>query len=291
MLKPVKDLQEILNRSAELAARLKLAEEHAQRLQDENQKLKALQPENQRLSERVVLLEEEVRWFKEQFFGRSSQKSGADLSAEQKMLFNEAEVLAAIEAAEAAHAARTSTIAAHERKAHTGGREAIPPHLPRKDIVHDLPNAQKYCEHEGVCWAMKRIGEEVSERYHYEGPKVWVERHIRPQYAPECCHQGVHIAPPPPHILPKTNASPSLLAYLITSKFVDGLPIYRVCGQLERQQVRLSPGVAGGWVNEVGGKVLPLINLMHEELLTYPLVQMDETYLNGPRTVMQSLFH
>ena len=96
MLKPVKDLQEILNRSAELAARLRLAEEHAQRLQEENQKLKALQPENQRLSERVVLLEEEVRWFKEQFFGRSSQKSGAELSSEQKMLFNEAEVLAGL---------------------------------------------------------------------------------------------------------------------------------------------------------------------------------------------------
>jgi len=284
VLKQVKDLQEIFSKNAELAARLKLAEEHAQRLQEQNHTLQALQPENQRLSERVSLLEEEVRWFKEQFFGRSSQKSGAELSSEQKMLFNEAEVLAAIEAADAAHAARTATIAAHERKAHTGGREPIPPHLPRKDILHDLPNAQKYCEHEGVCWAMKRIGEEVSERYHYEGPKVWVERHIRPQYAPECCHQGVHIAAPPAHILPKTNASASLLAYLITSKFVDGLPIYRVCRQLERQEVRLSPGTAGSWVNAIGEKVLPLINLLHEELLTYPLVQMDETYLQVVRS-------
>lgn len=284
MLKPVKDLQEILNRSGELAARLKLAEDHARHLQEENQKLKALQPENQRLSERVVLLEEEVRWFKEQFFGRSSQKRGVELSSEQKLLFNEAEVLAAIAAAEAAHAVRMNTIAAHERKAHTGGRETIPAHLPRKDIVHDLPNVQKYCEHEGVCWAMKRIGEEVSERYHYEAPKVWVERHIRPKYAPECCHQGVHIAPPRPHILPKTNASASLLTHLITSKFVDGLPIYRVCGQLERQQVHLSSGVAGGWVNEVGEKMLPLINLMHEELLTHPLIQMDETYLQVVRS-------
>ncbi len=37
------------------------------------------------------------------------------MSAEQKMLFNEAEVLSAIEAAEAAHAARTTGISAHER--------------------------------------------------------------------------------------------------------------------------------------------------------------------------------
>ena len=125
----------------------------------------------------------------------------------------------------------------------------------------------KHCEHEGVCWAMRCIGEEVSERYHYEAPKVWVERHKRPKWSCEECHDGVHIAPCPAHILPKTNASASLLTHLIASKFVDGLPIYRVCRQLERQHVRLSPGTAGTWVNAVAEKVLPLINLMHEELL------------------------
>jgi transposase len=161
------------------------------------------------------------------------------MAAEQKLLFNEAEVLAAIEAADAAHAARTTTIAAHERKRHSGGREVIPAHLPRKDIVHDLPNEQKHCEHEGVCWAMQRIGEEVSERYHYEPPKVWVERHVRPKFSCSHCHESVHIAPNPPTILPKSNASASLLAALITSKFVDGMPIYRTCQQLQRQDVRL----------------------------------------------------
>lgn len=278
MLGPVKNVQDILAKNAELSSRLKVSDEQIRQLQEENQRLKALQPQNQRLSERVLLLEEEVRWFKEQYFGRSSQKS-AELSPDQKMLFNEAEVLAAIEEAEAAHAARTSTVQAHERQRHGGGREAIPEHLPRKDIVHDLPNAQKHCEHDGACWAMDCIDREISERYHYEAPKVWVERHIRPKWACGRCHQGVHIAPCAPQILPKTNASASLLAYLIASKFVDGLPIYRICRQLERQQVVLSPGTAGTWVNAVGEKVLPLINLMHEELLTHPLLQMDETYL------------
>lgn len=64
---------------------------------------------------RLMLLEEEVRWFKEQYFGRSSQKSSSEMNSEQKLLFNEAEVLAAIEAADAAHAARTLQISAHER--------------------------------------------------------------------------------------------------------------------------------------------------------------------------------
>jgi len=94
----------------------------------------------------------------------------------------------------------------------------------------------------------------------------------------------VRIAPVPPHILPKSNASASLLAYLIASKFVDGLPIYRVCQQLQRQDVHLSPGTAGTWVNAVGEAVLPLINLLHEELLTNPFVQMDETHLQVLRS-------
>ena len=269
VLEPIKQARDLQAKNAELTARVKLSDEQLQRLQQQNE----------HLTERLMLLEEEVRWYKEQFFGRSSQKSPADMAAEQKLLFNEAEVLAAIEAADAAHAARTTTIAAHERKRHSGGREVIPAQLPRKEIVHDLANEQKHCEHDGVCWAMERIGEEVSERYHYEPPKVWVERHVRPKWGCNHCHQGVHVAPCAPHILPKSNASASLLAQLITSKFVDGLPIYRLCQQLQRQEVRLSPGTAGSWVNEVGEAVLPLINLMHEELLSAPFVQMDETYL------------
>ena len=269
MLDAIKNVQEILAKNAELASKVKLSDEQLQRLQEKNE----------RLSERLMLLEEEVRWYKEQFFGRSSQKSPAEMAAEQRLLFNEAEVLAAIEAADAAHAARTTQIAAHERKRHSGGREVIPAHLPRKEIVHDLPNEQKHCEHDGVCWAMERIGDEVSERYHYEAPKVWVERHVRPKWGCPRCHQGVHIAPCPPQVLPKSNASASLLAYLIASKFIDGMPIYRTCQQLQRQEVRLSPGTAGTWVNAVGEAALPLINLMHEELLSAPFVQMDETYL------------
>jgi hypothetical protein len=63
------------------------------------------------------------------------------------MLFNEVEVLAAIEAAEEAQRQRTTKVDAHERQ-HTGGRKAIskhPPakHFPRIEIEHDLPEAQR----------------------------------------------------------------------------------------------------------------------------------------------------
>jgi len=251
-----------------------------QLLSIENQQLKS---RNQHLAERNALLEEEVRWLKGQLFGRSSQKGAAEaVSPDQKMLFNEAEVLAAIVAADERQASRTTTVAAHERKpkAHTGGREPIPAQLPRIEVAHDLPEHEKWCTHESVCWAMERIGEETSERYHYEPPKLSVERHVTPKYSCPHCHGGVHRAPTPPSILPKSNASASLLAHLVTSKFIDGLPLYRVCRQLERLDVILSPGTIGTWVNTLGSEaVIPLINLLNEGLLAQSLIHMDETYL------------
>jgi transposase len=256
-----------------------------QRIEQENQQLRA---DNQQLAERNALLEEEVRWLKGQLFGRSSQKSAAEaVSPDQKLLFNEAEVLAAIAAADEAEASRTTEVAAHTRKArpHTGGREPIPPHLPRIEVAHDLAAQEKWCTHESVCWAMERIGEEASERYHYEPPKLYVERHVRAKYSCPHCHAGVHRAPTPPTILPKSNASASLLAHLVTGKFVDRTPLYHLCRQMQRQDVSLSPGTVGSWVMTLGGQTLvPLINLMNEELFTFPFIMMDETYLQVLRS-------
>ena len=152
---------QLLDQNAELAARLKVAEESLRQLKQAHEQLQA---EHRHTLERKMLLEEEVRFLKDHIYGRSSEKlPGAGVSPDQKMLFNEAEVLAAIEAAEAAEAQRTTTVAAHERqkRPHSGGREAIPAHLPRVEILHDLPPAGEMVHPrargsvlgEGVYWA------------------------------------------------------------------------------------------------------------------------------------------
>src|SRR5262249_33737903 len=149
--------REILSQNAELLARLQLAESALQALQKENAQLKS---ERTHYVERVVLLEEELRWMKAQYFGTSSQKTdAAAVNPDQAMLFNEAEVLAAIEAAEQAHRQRTTKVGAHERQ-HTGGRQAIPEHFPRIEIPHDLPEAQKICTKCPTPHPLTRIGQE-----------------------------------------------------------------------------------------------------------------------------------
>jgi hypothetical protein len=148
----IKNAQQLLDKNAELAARLQVSEEQIRARREQNERLKS---EASRQSERAVLLEEEVRWFKTQVFGRSAEHSALEVSPDQQMLFNEAEVLAAIEAADAAHAKRSTPIPAHERR-HTGGRKVIPKQFPRQEITHDLSEAQNLCQLEVLLpWNVK----------------------------------------------------------------------------------------------------------------------------------------
>ena len=290
--------ENLINKNAELSARVRLAASIGAKLKEENERIKAhneqlatdkqrLQAEVSRYSERVVLLEEELRWLKAQYYGRSAQNSdAAEANPDQRLLFNEAEVLAAIEAAEEAHRQRTSKIEAHERKRSSdSGRKAIPEHFPRRVIEHDLPAEQKLCTKCAVPHPLMRIGQEVRECYRFTPPKISVERHVRPTYVCEQRHEAPITAPAPPVILPKSLASPSLLAHVINAKFNDGLPLYRVSRQLQRLGVDLGPGTLGTWVNTIGSeKVLPLINLMREALLAAPFMHIDETPLQVLRS-------
>jgi transposase len=294
VLAPNKTQALLLNKNTELAVRLQLSEEQNRLLREQNQKLKQieeayerLKSEHQQTVERKVLLEEEVRWLKAQYYGRSTQQAdAAEENSDQKMLFNEAEVLAAIEAAEETHRERTTKVEAHERKrSPDSGRKAIPEHFPRIVIEHDLPPDQKLCTKCAVPHPLTRIGEETRECYRFEPPKISVEQHIRLTYVCEERHEAPITASAPPVILPKSMASASLLAHVIKSKFDLGLPLYRVSQDLTRYRMDVGPGTLGTWVNTIGGeKVVPLINLMHEALLAVVFIHIDETPLQVLRS-------
>jgi len=294
VLAPNKNPAALANKNIELAVRLKVSEEQNRLLRQETERLKQVEQAYERLKselektvERQVLLEEELRWLKAQYYGRSTQKSDtAEENPDQKMLFNEAEVLAAIEAADQAHRERTTKVEAHERKrSPDSGRKAIPEHFPRIVIEHDLPTDEKLCTKCAVPHPLTRIGEETRECYRFEPPKISVEQHIRPTYVCAERHEAPITAPAPPSILPKSMASPSLLAHVINSKFNLGLPLYRVSQDLSRYGMDLGPGTLGTWANTTGGeKVVPLINLMNEALLAAPFMHIDETPLQVLRS-------
>jgi transposase len=221
---------------------------------------------------RLQLVEEENRWLKMQLFGRSSEKTPAEeRNPDQAWLFNEAEALAAA----AQSISQSITIPAHERGKR--GRRKLDARLPRVDVVHDLPEEQKVCAEHGV--ALVRFGEEKSEQLDYQPARVRVIRNIRPKYSCPCCAR-VAIAPVPLQLLAKSLATPALLAHIATTKFVDGIPLYRQESQFDRLGIDLGRATMAGWMIRLGGThVVPLVNLLNEYLLEGPLIHCDETRL------------
>ncbi|WP_419610425.1 IS66 family transposase [Thiolapillus sp.] len=243
---------------------LELVEKNA-RLSNEKA---ALELNYQQLQEKYEALLEQIRLFQRQRFGASSEKFHPD----QQDLFNEAEATAEeipIEEVDDALSAPEGASSARKR-----GRKALPPELPRIEVIHDLPEEQRHCPegHE-----LKVIGEEVSEQLDIIPAKIQVIRHIRKKYACPCCEAHVKTAAAPEQPIPKSNASPGLLAWIVTSKFLDALPLYRQSGMLQRIGITIARGTLAAWVIRCGELIQPLINLLREQLLLYDIQQMDET--------------
>jgi transposase len=121
---------------------------------------------------------------------------------------------------------------AHIHALGCAGRQPLPPELER--IVHRHEPATCQC---GQCGqALSLIGEDVSEQLDVEPARFFVHRHIRPQYACRAC-DSVTAAPVAPAIIDGGMAAPGLLAWIVISKFVDHLPLYRINQIGERQGV------------------------------------------------------
>ncbi len=245
---------------------LELVEKNA-RLSDEKA---ALELNYQQLQEKYAALLEQIRLFQHQRFGASSEKFHPD----QQDLFNEAEVLAEeipVEETDDTLSAPGGAASARKR-----GRQALPPELPRVEVIHELPEEQRHCP-EGHD--LKVIAEEVSEQLDIIPAKIRVIRHIRKKYACPCCEAHVKTAAAPEQPIPKSNASPGLLAWIVTAKFLDALPLYRQSGMLQRIGITIARGTLAAWVIRCGELLQPLINLMREQLLLYDIQQMDESTL------------
>lgn len=218
----------------------------------------------------VDFLREQLRLLVHRRFGASSEKS----SVNQLGLFNEAEETQAssVEELLAEEEAVHIEVPAHARK--KPGRKPLPSWLEREEILHDLSDEEKVCA-EGH--ALKEIGREVSEQLEFIPATAKVLRHVRVKYACPHCKASVKTAPMPPQPIPKSMASPGLLAHIVTSKYVDGLPLYRQESILQRAGIDIPRSTTSNWMIKAGTLVQPFINLMRDTLVAHDYVECDET--------------
>lgn len=81
------------------------------------------------------------------------------------------------------------TIAGYTRK--KSGRKALPSHLPREQIIHDLSEDEKVCQ----CGCqMHKIGEDKSEQLEWIPAQVKIIEHVRIKYGCRSCEECIKSA-------------------------------------------------------------------------------------------------
>ncbi|MFI8742161.1 IS66 family transposase [Pseudomonas sp. NPDC077405] len=220
---------------------------------------------------KIIHLQEQNALLIQRLFGRKSEQS-ADPDSPQLAMFNEAESLAELPA-ESEQETAEEVVATTKRR---GKRKPLPAELPRIEVIHELPEQELTCE----CGCRKQvIGEETSEQLEIIPMQIRVIRHIRKTYACKDCETAPVTADKPAQLIEKSMASPSVLAMLLTTKYVDGLPLHRFEKVLSRHGVDISRQTLARWVIECGEQLQPLLNLMRDTLLDYPVLHCDETRL------------
>jgi transposase len=231
------------------------------------------------LTKRVEILREQNEWLKQRFFGRRSEALSEEEQRQLK-LFDEAE-LAAAEPESTPRQSDLVRVPEHVRQ--QPKRRPLPQALPRVEVIVDIPEEQKRC---GCGAELVRIDQEVSEKLDVIPPQLRAIRTIRPIYACHACEgsgdegrPAVRIAPMPPAIIDKGIASAGLLAYIVTGKFCDSLPLYRQQKQFARIGVELSRRTMADWMIATAEACAALMKLLETRVRSGPLLQMDETRL------------
>ena len=192
-------------------------------------------------------------------YGPRSEK----VDPNQLPLFNEAEVLT-----------DSQKKTPKPKKKNKGTRKVLPDDIPSEDKIHDLPDEQKVCPHDGT--ELKFIGKIKTQDFKFIPAKQIVINHIQYKYACPCCNKHVVLAKKPKKLIPKSISSPELLSYICTSKYADGLPLYRLSMMFKRLGVKLSRQVMANWVIKCSQAIQPLVNMIRDELYNQTCVYIDD---------------
>jgi len=161
-----------------------------------------------------------------------------------------------------------------ERKPHPG-RERLPENLPRvEQVVRCQDKTCAICGRETAI-----IGYDESEQLDVEPTRYFVRVTKREKRACRGCEQGtVTTGPLEPRIVEKGLASDAVVINTVVAKYCDHLPLYRQAVILERETgLEIGRATMDGWVMRVGELLLPVVQVMHKDLLREPYLQADET--------------
>ncbi|MHB2148179.1 IS66 family transposase [Calditrichota bacterium LG25] len=221
------------------------------------------QPTYQQLLLQVAFLKEENARLRKMIFGQKRERFiPVDTNQLSLDFGDQIKVDVKEETIDVSYKRRKST-----KKITPHGRQSLPSHLPRKDVV---------IEPEKDVSGLKKIGEEITEELEYKPGQLYVKRFIRPKYI-DPSKEKIHIAQMPSRPLEKSIAGPGLLAHIVISKYVDHLPIYRQQQIFKREKVDLPRSTMDNWLKDLGTLFEPLYDAQKERMISKDYLMADET--------------
>lgn len=243
----------------------------------EYERLSAQEARIATLEHQVELLTEAVCLAQQKRFGRSSERITDEGMEQLSLLFNEAEVN--VQETES----KAVAVAAHERRKHEYTLDNLPEGLPVEVIEHRPESEELTCP---VCGnKMSEIGKEVVNRVKMKPAELIIEQHVYYSYACKVCNTEnietpVVKAAREPGIIPGSFATAEAIAYIMTQKFLMGVPLYRQEQELRRRGIALSRQTMSNWILTASEKLLfPFYNCLHRQLLIREILHADETTL------------
>jgi transposase len=276
-------IQELLQERDELfqeLSRLRKADNGALGyLESKNQKLEAVVAQKDL---QIHKLTDQLAWFRQKYFGKSSEKHIAEDPNQRKIDWAGLDVLE--EEQVAIKEAEKELIEYERRKPEREKGKAL-----RQPLPEHLRREIEVIEPEGVQDNWVRIGEEVTEILEHKPGEIYVRRIERPKYAvkqsageetianePEEL-PAIRIAPMPLLPLPRSNAGPSLLAELMMNKYFYHLPFHRQIAIFKMIGVRLPASTVNGWFQGAGDLLRALYLRLKELVLASDYIQVDES--------------
>ncbi len=183
------------------------------------------------------------------------------------------------------HVGATQDGKSAKRKAPLGRRRiADLDHLPLHECKHDLSDEQKACP----CCGERRKHMGIKESWQVEYVPGHFERyhHIRHTYSCKACDaEGlggqVETAAKSRATAPveKGMAGPGLLAYVVTSKYADYLPLYRLENVFGRNGLDIARSTLCVWCRDAAEIAMPLYRVMCDRVRASRVVATDDTIM------------
>ena len=153
------------------------------------------------------------------------------------------------------------------------GRSPLPRHLTVQELV---------LEPEENTTDMVLIGNEVTDSLQYEPSRFYIQRIVRPKYAPKAANMidepvGIVIADLPQSGFGKCIAGTGLIAQILIDKYCDHLPLYRQLQRFKREGIDIAPATMDHWVKLGMQRLELLYEYQKTTVLKSSYLQVDET--------------